>query len=106
MRNGVEILFCAGQMKGTKVIKFTLDSPNEVQENWATKNKPADSHNHRERRVSRRRKKTQEKTEMFSADILERLKAQATTGTLERRVFSADKSTCLTLLPDRTGYCK
>lgn len=93
--------------KGTRTIQFTLDSPGE-QEPWVVRQKPAKPSNHRKRRASRKKTEEEDKVEAFATDTLERLKALAPPlglRVLERRFFDHGRA-YLTLLPDRTGYCK
>lgn len=96
--------------RSTKTIQFTLDSPNESQQGWALKKKATNKIHNRlgmkaATAVKKRSKNTEERVEMFSAETLERLGAEVIPRVLERRFFSSGK-TYLTILPDRTGYCK
>ena len=72
------------------------------------KQKHAKPANLRKRRASRKKIGEEGKVEVFATDTLERLKALAPPpglGVLDRRLFDSGR-VYLTLLPDRTGYCK
>lgn len=93
-------------MKDT-TLQFTLDSQNEAQQGWSVKKKAIKIQNHRGERAAavKRRKNTEERVEMFAAETLDRLKGLVVPRALERR-FHRDGKIYLTILPDRTGYCK
>ena len=94
-----------------KILRFTMDSPDALQKGWALKKKtPNKIRNCLGNKVTaavRRQSKptSKEKVEPFPAETLKRLKAQVVSRALERRFFSSGR-TYLTILPDRTGYCK
>lgn len=105
----INLNFLLVRTKGTKTIQFTLDSPNEVQHGWSVKQKTSKVRvrDHRPKRaVTRQRKNIEERTEMFTAETLEKIKALATLRPLERRCFHNSGKIYLTILPDRTGYCR
>ncbi len=64
-------------VKGTKIIKFTLESPGEQEQSWTVKPKSGTSGSNRQQTKPKkvaRRKKTEEKMSTFAAETLERLK--------------------------------
>jgi hypothetical protein len=96
----------AGHTRGTKTIQFTLDSPSDSQKGWALKKtKVRNYHGNKVTAAVRKSKNTKKKVEVFSEETLERLKAQMTPRLLDQRFFNSGKP-YLTILPDRTGYCK
>ena len=60
-------------MKGTKVIQFTLDSPKEQAKGWMV-GLQSTKRNQIDPKKRKAKKKRVEKREMFSEEILERLK--------------------------------
>lgn len=71
--NHVQSTFSSGHVRGTKTITFTLESPGEVEQEWMVRPKSS-KHNNQPKKKAKRREKTGKKTEMFSAETLERLK--------------------------------